>query len=188
MGIEKHFDLMEKLWPEGSQLLERYNRDYGFPTNELSTAGNMQIISSLEDQVGRVKVERGHSVVNMTWRVPKAEEKKMDAFWAEHEQWMRSSHRVGGIEAEKDTSAPRVTNYWVAKGPELNNPLNPAAGDTGFIIYTESETYPDVDGVDKHIALAKSTWRDGWEQLKRYNTQYATLTNVGSTCAIVSRF
>jgi len=184
-GIERHLSLLENSWPKGFDQLNRYNRDFGISSN----VGNLKIISSLEDQIGEVKVEKGQSVSNMTWCVPKDKEQEIDELWASHEKWMRSTHEVGQVgEASKDPKKVRVTNFLVGKGPELNDPRDKSKGETGNLIYTVSATFPDADGVEKHHALAKKTWADGWEKLQQYDTDYSIMTSVSSSKVITSRF
>lgn len=183
-AVNRHLEIIKDMWPEGWGKMQRYNRDFGV----FSDFGNMKLIRSLEDRVGAVKTEKGNSTVSMTWRVPKEKEAELDEFFANHEKWMRSSHASGGLDAPKDDKVPRITSYNVAKGPELNDPMDKSKGETGNLIYTLSETYPDADGVDKHVALAKESWKDGWEQLKKYNTDYSISTTCGSSKVITSRF
>lgn len=183
-GVNRHLQLLNDVWPQGMERMLEYNRDYGVNAN----VGNLKVISSLEDRVGDVKIEKGHPVVNMTWKVPKSKEEEMDAFWESHEKWMRSSH-AKSFDRTSDSKVPRLINYWVAKGPELVDPFDSSKGETGNVIYTESETYQDDDGIDKHVALAKESWKEGWEKLLNYNRDYAVLTNVGGgTKVITSRF
>jgi len=180
-GIDRHLQLLNESWPEGMSRMQGYNRDYGINAN----VGNLKIIGSLEDRVGEVKIERGHPVVNLTWRVPKDMEQEMDNFWESHEKWMRSSH-AKSFDTTSDPKSPRLVNYWVAKGPELVDPYDASRGETGNVIYTESETYQDDDGIDKHIALAKESWKDGWKNLLKYNKEYALLTNVGGDTRVIT--
>jgi hypothetical protein len=185
-GVERSLSLLESNWPEGWNKLRRYNNDFGITSN----LGNLRIIGSMEDRIGEVKVERGHSVNSMTWCVPKVKEKEMDEFLASHEKWMRSTHEIGevGGAPPKDKKKIRVTNFLVAKGPELVDPNDKSKGETENLIYTISETFPDADGSKRHVELAKQTWPGGWEKLKKYNSDYGIMTNISSSKVITSRF
>ena len=73
----------------------------------------------------------GKPTIHMVWKVPAEKESDMDAFWREHEAWMRSSHTAGP--AGDDSTGPRLMEFYIAKGKELKNPMAPDEGETGML-------------------------------------------------------
>ena len=114
----------------------------------------------------------------MTWIVPADKEAEVDAFWQDHETWMRETHQIG-IVFPKDDKKPRLLTYYISKGQQPNDPMNPEAGTTGSIIYQMTETYVDESDLQKHMAAASS-----WEPFKdgtmtKYMTEYGIHTTLG---------
>lgn len=174
-------ELMQQDWTEGWQELQKYSKKFG----QASALGNMEIIRSMQDELPATKTEKGQAVFTQTWVVPKAMEKEMDDFWADHEKWMRSSHSIGATKPTDDKT-PHLTNYTVAKGPQMVDPFDRNQGETDNIVYTESESYPEAEGVDKHIALAKEKWSEGWKKMKEYSDKYSVSTNLSNSKVITS--
>jgi len=107
----------------------------------------------------------------MHWRVPKADEAEVDGLWALHEAWMRETHNTG------EEKSPRLNHYYISKGEELADPMDPTKGTTGNIIYTMSESYVDASDIGKHMGLG---WKD-MDKLMAANAKYAINIDVAST-------
>ena len=75
--------------------------------------------------------------------------------------------------------APRLSSFYISKGKELNNPLDPKSGETGNLIYNMSETYASAAGVAKHMELA-APW-PGMATLVGYAEKYGIYMCVGAT-------
>ena len=61
----------------------------------------------------------------MSWIVPADKEAELDAFWKGHETWMRKTHTIGNVFADDDTK-PRLMHYFISKGPEMTDPMDPS--------------------------------------------------------------
>lgn len=90
---------------------------------------------------------KGSSTISMVWKVPKADEAEIDAMWKDHEQFMRSSHSFGDEGAKK----PRLREFWIAKGWELSDPMNPESEKTGNVLYVMHEIYCDGAEIKDHM-------------------------------------
>jgi hypothetical protein len=119
----------------------------------------------------------GRPCIHLAWKVPASEEKTMDAFWKEHEEWMRASHTMGVIGAAE----PRLLHFHIAKGPELENPLDPQSKPTGKIVYVMSESYATDAGIAKHMELGNKDKPDWFKKMVGYNEQYGCHIDIGST-------
>ena len=42
-----------------------------------------------------INVLENRPCIHCVWSVPASEETAMDAFWKEHEEWMRTKHQMG---------------------------------------------------------------------------------------------
>jgi len=42
-----------------------------------------------------INVLENRPCIHIVWSVPASEETAMDAFWKEHEEWMRTKHQMG---------------------------------------------------------------------------------------------
>lgn len=126
------------------------------------------------------KPMKGSPTIHMTWVVPAANEKEVDAFWNSHESWMRKTHTMGEASAKDDSKGPRLNEFFIAKGPELKNPLNPEEGKTGKIIYQMSEAYVDAAGIGKHMELAQESFKEGFDEMMKLNAQFGVHIDVGT--------
>ena len=95
-------------------------------------------------------------------------EKKVDAFFPEHASWMKKTHHlVGSME-------PVITSYKILKSPVYKNPMNPADGTTGEIIYVISEEYKRPAGLQKHLEMGQK-----WERIKEMNEMFGKYMGMG---------
>lgn len=117
--------------------------------------------------------------MHVVWKVPASEEKTIDAFWKEHEEWMRASHTMG-LEGD-DSEKPRLLHYYIAKGPEMKEPLNPGSEPTGNLLYIMSEAYAAGSGCAKHMELGNRDKADWFKQMMEYNGKYGHHMDLGTT-------
>ena len=97
---------------------------------------------------------------------------------------MRKTHTMGPD--GDDAAAPRLTAFTISKGIELNNPLDPASGETGNLLYIMDESYIAKEGIGSHMALAvKEMFGDMnlLEKLQELGKKYSHFMEVGS-CAV----
>ena len=75
-----------------------------------------------------------------------------DRLFRSHAPWIESTHHRTGDKA--------LLSYDVSKAPELKNPLDPSAGETGNSCFVLNEIYESEAGVADHFAQAMSGWSD----------------------------
>ena len=87
---------------------------------------------------------------HVAFKVPNDKSARMDNFLETHEAFMQETHHIeGNVE-------PIVLCYAVMKSPELNNPLNPESGETGYTLYGITEIYNGPEGAQAHMKLGQS--------------------------------
>jgi hypothetical protein len=97
---------------------------------------------------------KGCPTVHIIWSVPPSDEAEVDAWVTEHEAFMQATHSFGvGDE-------PCMLKYYISKGPEKSNPMDPTSEPTGNFVYVISETYKTAEGIPGHMAAA-GPWKDG---------------------------
>lgn len=67
-----------------------------------------------------------------------------------------------------------LLSYDLAKGPELENPIDPSSKSTGDTRYVISEVYDSPAGIEDHWRLSQESWSDFGamvEMLASCNTQ-----------------
>lgn len=119
-------------------------------------------------------IKDGCPCVHMVWVVPKEDEAAVDEFWATHEAWMRETHNKAGDEA-----SPQLNHYYISKGEELVNPMDPEQGSTGNLVYTMSESYVTGEDIGKHMALGQVT--EWWATLQEMMEKYGKFIDAGTT-------
>ncbi|CAE8616141.1 unnamed protein product [Polarella glacialis] len=172
-GIAKHLELGTANWP-GMKSLGDLHGVYGV----FMEIGSLNVITCWQDAAVPFTTEKGQPCIHITWRVPKAKEVEIDAYWKEHEAWMRSSHTMG-IDGD-DSKAPRLTSFYIAKGMELQNPLDVRSGETGNVIYQMSQTYAAPQGIAKHLELGTANW-PGMKSLGDLHGKYGVFMEIGTT-------
>ncbi|MHC4935399.1 MAG: hypothetical protein ACYTGJ_04180 [Planctomycetota bacterium] len=95
-------------------------------------------------------VRNGCHGFHLTFRVPNDEVGRVDAFFEAHQDFMRETHHLSG-DAE-----PVVLTYAVLRGPEMNDPLDPASGDTGHTLFGITEIYRGPAGCQAHMELGQA--------------------------------
>ena len=123
---------------------------------------------------------KGRPTIHIVWRVPAADEKIVDDYWKSHEAWMQKSHAMG-LEGD-DTAAPRLLKFYIAKGKELNNPLDASSGETGNLLYIMSEVYAAPEGIASHMAKGGEEW-PGMKELGGMVEKYGVFMEAGA-CSV----
>jgi len=190
-GIAKHMELAQETFAEGFAEMMKLNAQFGIHID----VGTLSVFTCLDDKVSNIKAGKGEPTITITWRVPLKDEKEIDAFWKQHESWMRATHTMGADSAKDDSKGPRLTSYWIAKGKEMKDPLKPEEGETGNLIYRMSESYVDAAGIAKHMELSASDGKDGspsfiggkgMGKLMEYNEKYAIQMDVGTVAVFTN--
>eukprot|EP00937_MAST-01D_sp_MAST-1D-sp2_P001570 g1570.t1 len=173
-GIGKHMELGQSMKPEWFEKMTAHNAAYGHHMD----VGSQTILTCLADDGATMMAPKGAPSIHGYWRFPASMEAEVDAFWKEHEAWMRSSHTMGP--AGDDSTGPRLYSFYIHKGKELKNPLAPEEGETGEILYGMSETYVAAAGIAKHMELGQQNKPEWFAKLMEYNKDYLLHMDVGS--------
>ena len=88
----------------------------------------------------------------ITWVASPDKVSEMDRLVESHGSWMAKTHDREGSNA--------LLSYDIAKGPELENPLDPGSKSTGNTRYVLSEVYQSPAGIDNHWRQAQESWSD----------------------------
>jgi hypothetical protein len=88
----------------------------------------------------------------ITWVVSPDQVSEMDRLAESHGSFMSKSHDREGSNA--------LLSYDLAKGPELENPLDPSSKSTGNTRYVLSEVYDSPAGIENHWRLSQESWSD----------------------------
>jgi len=172
-GIGSHMEKGTKDWPGMAKLGEM-----GAKYNVFMEAGATSVFTCLSDVAVPMATAKGQPCIHIVWRVPTADEAEVDAYWKSHQNWMRSSH-VMGLEGD-DAVAPRLTSFYISKGEELNNPMDPASGKTGNLLYIMSETYAAAAGIGSHMEKGTKDW-PGMAKLGEMGAKYNVFMEAGTT-------
>ena len=94
--------------------------------------------------------KKGQRTFNFSFVVSDDKEKEWDEAFASHGAWMRETHSLtGGI---------HLVDYYISKGTQMNNSLDPSEGTSGNLIYTLNEVYVEREGTSQHMEAAPS-WK-----------------------------
>ena len=178
-GISKHMELCGRDMPEWLGKLPGYLEKYGTHID----AGSANILTAFADDGAVFKTSKGKPTLHVYWRVPVKDEADIDAFWKEHEAWMRSAHVMGADAAADDSVTPRLLSFYIAKGPELSDPMNPESEKTGNLIYVMSECYVEAAGIAKHFELCGKDIPDWFARFQELTGKYLVHMDVG-TCSV----
>lgn len=181
-AIAKHWELGAKSGDAFPGMYDKFNAL--MPKYAAHVQMNAQVVTCLCDGEPPVTARVGDIGVHMTVPVAKgAEEAEMDALWATHEKWMRETH-VLSTEDGDDAARPRLTHFTISKGAELSDPMDPAKGETGRVLYTMQETYVAASGVGSHMSLAGSqSWM---ADLQSKFLPKAIYVDIGATTVIAT--
>ena len=182
-GIAKHMELFMTQAPDAfNKLTAEYAPAHGVHLD----IGSTTVLTCYADNGAYVQAPKGAPAVHVTLKVPADKEAELDAFWKKHEAWMRKTHTVG--KAGDDSKGPRLYHFYIAKGKELNNPLDPSSGETGSILYQMSESYVAPAGIAKHMELFMKDEPDAFKTLTGvYAPTYGVHLDIGAT-AIYTNF
>ena len=96
--------------------------------------------------------KKGKTQLLITWVASPDKVSEMDRLVESHGSWMAKTHDRDGSNA--------LLSYDIAKGPELENPLDPSSKSTDNTRYVLSEVYESPAGVDNHWRQAQESWSD----------------------------
>ena len=182
-GIAKHMDLFMQHAPEAfKKLTGEYAPAYGVHLDIGLTA----IFTCYADNGAIVQAPKGAPTIHVTLKVPADKETELDAFWKKHEAWMRNTHTVGAL--GDGVKGPRIYHFYIAKGKELSNPLDPASSETGAILYQMSESYVAPSDIAKHMELFMNDEPESFKTLTGvYAPTYGVHLDIGAT-AVYTNF
>lgn len=109
---------------------------------------------------------KGKTQLLITWVASPDKVSEMDRLVESHGSFMAKSHDREGANA--------LLSYDLAKGPELENPLDPSSKSTGNTRYVLNEVYDSPAGIENHWRLTQESWSDFGamvEMLASCNTQ-----------------
>ena len=105
----------------------------------------------------------GYKTFNFSFIVPENKTDDMEKAVASHGEWMRQTHSIYTRADHNYGFLGTLVDYYWAKSPELNNPLDPESGTTGNILYSLNEVYTRPEGTDAHMEAAPS-----WESFEAF--------------------
>jgi hypothetical protein len=94
-----------------------------------------------------MSIRAGLRTFNFALKVPAAAAAAVEEIIGAHAAFMKEHHSL-------DDSGIHLHHYYVAKADELDNPLDPAAGTTGFVLYSINEVYMAAEGIGQHMEKA----------------------------------
>lgn len=147
-GIGKHMELGGSDMGEWfKKLTTEYVPKYAHHLDLGQTAN----FTSFADEWSPMVYKKGDPTITMVMKVPAEKEAEVDAFWKEHEAWMRKDHTMG--HEVVDAAKPRLTSFDIRKGAEVTDPFDGKSAPTGKILYTMSESYAEIDDIKKHMQV-----------------------------------
>ena len=96
--------------------------------------------------------QKGKTQLILTWVATPDKVAEMDRLVESHGSWMGKTHHRDGSKA--------LLSYHFAKGPELENPLDPSSKSTGNTRYVIDEIYESPAGIEDHWRQAQESWSD----------------------------
>ena len=94
----------------------------------------------------------GKTQLLITWVASPDQVSEMDRLVESNGSFMAKSHDREGSKA--------MLTYDLAKGPELENPLDPSSKSTGNTRYVLSEVYDSPAGIENNWRLSQEPWSD----------------------------
>jgi hypothetical protein len=95
---------------------------------------------------------RGKTQLLITFVASPDKVAEVDRLAESHGDWMAKTHHREGSKA--------LVSYNFAKGPELENPLDPSSASTGNTRYVLNEIYESPAGIEDHWTQAQESWSD----------------------------
>ncbi len=96
--------------------------------------------------------KKGKTQLLITWVASPDKVSEMDRLVESHGSFMAKTHDREGSNA--------LLSYDLAKGPELENPLDPSSEGTGSTRYVLNEIYESPAGIEDHWGQAQKSWND----------------------------
>jgi hypothetical protein len=106
----------------------------------------------LENKEKRIMANKGKTQLLITFVASPDKVSEIDRLVESHGSWMAKTHHRDGSKA--------LLSYNFAKGPELENPLDPSSKGTGNTRYVLSEVYESPAGIEDHWRQAQDSWDD----------------------------
>lgn len=172
-GIGLHMEQGSTEKGEWFGKLLAYNAKYGKHI-DVGTTVNFTGLSDTVEFASPSLYKPGDPCVHAIWSAPPSEEAAIDAFWKEHEAWMRATHDLK--RDGDDSERPRLTSFNIRKGAEMEDALAQSPVPTGNILYILSESYAALSGIGKHMELAPFM-----DKLMELQAKYGKHLDVGST-------
>jgi hypothetical protein len=159
------------------QMLE-FNAAYG-KHMDIGSTSNFTGISDTQDFAQKSIYQPGDACIHIVWSVPADKVAEMDAFWKEHEAWIRATHDMtrDGDGSER----PRLTSFNIRKGAEMENALAQPPVPTGNTLYIMSESYVAASDIGKHMELGQTNMGEWFGKMMAHNATYGKHMDVGST-------
>lgn len=170
--IPAHFAAAEKSW-ENMAKFQECIKNFGKHVDVGS-----EVITCYSDGVmAPCTTQVGNATFYITYTCPASAEAEMDAFFKDHEKFMREMHTFDA--SSDDSVKPRLTSFHISKMKELTDPMDPSKGVTGNFKYMMSESYVAPSGVAGHMAIAESKWGPGFAKFNELTGKYATFVAPG---------
>ena len=96
--------------------------------------------------------KKGKTQLLITWVASPDKVSEMDRLVESHGSWMAKTLDRDGSNA--------LLSYDIAKGPELENPLDPSSKSTDNTRYVLSEVYESPAGIENHWRQSQESWSD----------------------------
>ena len=177
-GIAKHMEEGGKNWP-GMASFPAAAMELG----KMVQIGCCTVMTCMVDEAVPFTTSYGQPGIHMAMAVPPEKESEVDALWKGHEEFMRANHTMGTDGDDNDS--PRITSFYIAKGKQPVDPLDPSKGDTGKILYCMSETYASAEGITQHMALGQEKWPD-MPKLVELMGEYGLFMEIGATSVLTN--
>ena len=156
-GFQEHVRLGNEKWNDFPKFLELARSD---PDAFFSVNGAQ--LTTFRDAAEPCLVFKNNVNLVLGICVPKPLEPDIDALLMEHEQFMRETHALVGVDGVTagdsswdDLYQPRLTHFSVNKAYELVDPFDESKGKTGNVQYSICETYVNANGVSGHFRFRK---------------------------------
>ena len=177
-GIGKHMEEGGKNWPDMAKF-----PPMAMELGKMVQVGACTVFTCLEDTATPFTTSYGQPGIHMAMAVPAEKEAEVDALWKGHEEFMRANHTMG-VDGD-DSEKPRLTSFYITKGKQPVDPMDPSKGETGNILYSMSETYAAPEGIAKHMELGGANWPD-MPKLVELMGEYGLFMEVGATTVLTN--
>ena len=177
-GIGKHMEEGGKNWP-GMASFPAAAMEFG----KLVQIGACTVLTCLADEATPFTTSYGEPGIHMAMAVPPEKEAEVDELWKGHEEFMRANHTMGTDGDDSETV--RLTSFYITKGKQPVDPMDPSKGETGNIIYNMSETYAAAEGIGKHMELGGEKW-PGMPKLVELMGEHGLFMEVGATTVMTN--